>query len=81
MTGISHGCKDRGCIKHGTTIAYRFDDRGFAYYVAELPGHCGADWGYTPHRDRALLLNDYWTKRFNADCRRVGDNAHTNHTH
>jgi len=45
------------------------------FYVAQLPGDGGKDWGYTENRDHALKLSPYWQRRFNADCRRIGQVA------
>lgn len=49
------------------------------YYVAQLPGDGGKDWGYTQHLegeyDRAIYLSPYWQRRFAADCARVGREA------
>jgi hypothetical protein len=39
------------------------------FYVAQLKGEGGKDWGYTTDRHKARLLSPYWAKRFMADCR------------
>jgi len=53
-------------------IAWRQWDRRTRFYVAQLPGDNGVDWGYTEKRAQALSLTKYWQQRFAADCRRVG---------
>jgi hypothetical protein len=55
------------------------------FYVAQLPGRNGADWGYTDKiqgkqwgsetLDAAIPLSPYWQRRFRADCERVGATA------
>ena len=78
--GISHGCKNRGCVKLSPgrmAVAYRFDiPQGEASYVSELPGHCGVDWGYVRQTNRALPLSPYWLARFAANARECGFDAH-----
>ncbi|WP_445244360.1 Ig-like domain-containing protein, partial [Microcoleus sp. OTE_8_concoct_300] len=44
-------------------------------YVEQVPGDGGKDWGYTSNAIEALPLNKYFTRRFVADCRRVGAQA------
>jgi hypothetical protein len=56
----------------GNTVAARQQSNGGLLYVSEVPGDGGVDWGYTHSRERALLLNTYFARRFAADCRRVG---------
>jgi hypothetical protein len=46
------------------------------FYVSSLPGHDGADWGYSQKAHQAILLNKYWQRRFFADCRRVNTETH-----
>jgi hypothetical protein len=46
------------------------------YWVAQIAGHTGRDWGYTTHASQAIELSDYWQARFAADCRYVGSEAH-----
>lgn len=41
-------------------------------YVSELPGHGGADWGYTSDRQKALKVTPQTAKRFAAMCKHVG---------
>jgi len=57
-------------------VAWRLWTRDVIFYIASLPGHDGADWGYTEKYDDAIPLNFYWQRRFEADCRRVGSIAH-----
>lgn len=45
------------------------------YYVQNVPGNGGADWGYTTNRADAAALSNYWARRFAADCDRVGSSA------
>ena len=45
------------------------------YYVAQVPGDAGVDWGYVTNMRQAKPLPPYWQQRFEADCRRVGANA------
>lgn len=45
------------------------------FWVAQLPGDGGVDWGYMPTSQDAIPLNVYWQRRFNADCRRLGRTA------
>jgi hypothetical protein len=45
------------------------------FYVAQLPGDGGKDWGYTDKREQAIPLSVYWRRRFEADqarCNRIG---------
>ncbi len=59
-------------------IAYRFDlgSRNMAWYVSELPGQGGVDWGYNKDAKKAIGLSLYWQRRFNADMRCAGSQAH-----
>jgi hypothetical protein len=45
------------------------------FYVSELPGEGGIDWGYTTDASKARLLSAYWQRRFAADCRRCNAEA------
>lgn len=46
-------------------IAYaQWNDRLF--YVSELPGEGGKDWGYTTDASQAKQLSQYWVRRWNA---------------
>lgn len=56
-------------------IAYRNWTAKVTYYVSEVPGDGGKDWGYTTDSSKAISLNTYWRRRFAADCRRVGSVA------
>jgi len=42
------------------------------FYVEQLPGEGGVDWGYTTDLNKARDLNPYWQKRFNSDCKFCG---------
>ena len=42
------------------------------FYVANLPGDGGVDWGYDTDPKRAIELSPYWLQRFHAMCRKVG---------
>lgn len=42
------------------------------YYVAQVPGEGGKDWGYTTDHKLAKPLPIYWQRRFSSDCRHVG---------
>jgi hypothetical protein len=42
------------------------------FYVAQVVGDGGVDWGYTRDKSKALPLNTYFLRRFQADCQRVG---------
>ena len=42
------------------------------FYVRELPGEGGVDWGYVEERRKARPVSTYWARRFVADMRRVG---------
>lgn len=55
----------------GNTVAARNWNYGFIY-VSEVPGDGGVDWGYTHSREKALLLNGYFARRFAADMRCIG---------
>jgi len=52
-----------------------WDQRHPVFYVAQLPGQGGVDWGYTSRCTEAIELTPYWQRRFAADCRRVGVEA------
>ena len=53
-------------------LAWRQWDARRRFWVAQLPGDGGKDWGYTEKRRQAIQLTTYWQRRFTADCRRVG---------
>lgn len=62
-------------------IGFRQWNKDKLFYVAQLPGDGGKDWGYTEHIhgrnefDKAIHLTPYWQRRFAKDCRRVGSVA------
>ena len=57
-------------------IAWRFwSKKQPAFYVAQLPGDGGVDWGYTTNASEAKKLSPYWQRRFAADCRRCNSKA------
>jgi hypothetical protein len=58
------------------TAYYYPNNKSGAWYVSELPGHGGVDWGYTTDASKAVALNDYWWKRFASDRRKCGSVAH-----
>ena len=60
--------------ERGLALAARVlnPERGVWWYVSELPGQGGVDWGYNKSADKAIKLTPYWQKRFRADMRRVG---------
>ena len=65
----------------GTMKAYRIWNHitGEIYWVAQLkqPKKAGCkDWGYTSSSQLAIQLTLYWQRRFAADCRYVGSEAH-----
>lgn len=41
------------------------------FYVSDLPGNGGADWGWTPDRKKALALTPHWQRRFAQHARDV----------
>ena len=45
------------------------------FYVAQVPGEGGVDWGYTLECTKAKPLSIYWQRRFSKDCERVGTTA------
>lgn len=54
-------------------IAYRYWNQNYPiFYVANLKGEVGKDWGYSDKACDAVPLSPYWHKRFAADCKRVG---------
>jgi hypothetical protein len=56
------------------TIGYRIWNplTKTVFYVAQVKGDGGADWGYTTEPAKACHLSPYWVRRFNADCRYCG---------
>jgi hypothetical protein len=70
MTKVHYG----GTVR---TIAYRQDFvKHENWYVAQVPGEGGVDWGYTTDIAKARGLNKYWQRRFAADARHVGHKAY-----
>ena len=58
-------------------IAHRYWNQNCpVFYVSNLPGGDGSDWGYVTRAEQALPLSPYWQRRFAADCRRAGVIAH-----
>lgn len=41
------------------------------WYVAQLPGEGGVDWGYSTKRTDARPMSIYWRQRFESDMARV----------
>ena len=60
---------------NGNIIAGRQWNKRTFFYVAQVPGDGGTDWGYTTEYGKALPLNQHFARRFAADCRRVGASA------
>ena len=57
-------------------IAYRFwSPKSPAWYVSEVKGNGGVDWGYTTDITKAVVLNINQWKSFAKDCRDVGSVA------
>lgn len=58
-------------------IAYTefFPGQGF-WYVRELPGQGGKDWGWTNDNTKAMPISRYWQRRFVADMRYVNRPAY-----
>ena len=56
--------------------AYRYwNESNPCFYVAQVKGDGGKDWGYTDKASKAIDLSPYWMKRFSSDCRFVGTEA------
>lgn len=54
-------------------IAYRFwTPNSPAWYVSDLKGRGGKDWGYSPDIARAIVLNSNQWRSFAKDCREAG---------
>lgn len=57
-------------------IAYRFWNQNSApWYVSEVKGNGGADWGYVTDISKAIVLNTNQWKSFAKDMREVGSAA------
>ena len=46
------------------------------FYVAQVPGQGGKDWGYETDVTKAILLTPYWQRRFRKDCERTNKEAY-----
>jgi hypothetical protein len=53
-------------------ICSRLWKPGRVFYVREVLGEGGADWGYVDERRKARPISTYWARRFIADMQRVG---------
>lgn len=53
-------------------ILYRQWDTCHVFYVTEVPGEGGKDWGYSQDSRKAIPVSRYWRRRFMADCASVG---------
>ena len=54
-------------------IAYRFMKvDGPAWYVSEIKGNGGVDWGYTNDASKALPINTHVWRQFAKDVRECG---------
>jgi hypothetical protein len=58
----------------GTVLAARIGRDNRLWFVEQVPGDGGKDWGYTSKRENALLLNRCFAKRFEADSKSVRAN-------
>ena len=57
-------------------IAYRFfSAKSAPWYVSEVKGNGGVDWGYTNDITKAVVLNRNQWRSFAKDMREVGDAA------
>lgn len=57
-------------------IAYRFfSAKSAPWYVSEVKGNGGKDWGYTNDVEKALVLNTPQWHSFAKDMREVGSAA------
>ena len=50
-------------------------NRNKLFYVSQVPGDGGKDWGYVTDFSQAIVLNEAQAKRFAVDCRAVGYSA------
>lgn len=58
-------------------IAYRFlTATSRAWYVSEVKGDGGKDWGYTENANKAAILNRKQWQSFAKDMREVGSAAY-----
>jgi len=51
-------------IGYQTMIHLQSRDYCPTWYVSELPGNGGVDWGWTDKRDKAIHLTPFWESRF-----------------
>jgi hypothetical protein len=57
-------------------IAYRFfSAKSAPWYVSEIKGDGGVDWGYTDNIEKAILLNSNQWQSFAKDMRECGTAA------
>ena len=58
------------------TIACRFWSKASPrFYVAQVKGDGGKDWGYTTKINDAIGLSPYWQRRFKNDCEHCNSTA------
>lgn len=62
-------------MKDRKFLCYRQWDTAHIFYVAQVPGDDGVDWGYTQNPSQAAKVSEYWMRRFKADCGRVGQHG------
>jgi len=62
--------------EHHNKVAYYCDTFKKCWYVGQVKGNGGADWGYVCTYRQALPLSPYWQARFRADCRAMNRIAH-----
>jgi hypothetical protein len=75
LEAISAGTHGNPKQREPDAIAHRPGPGGRGvWYVTELPGQGGKDWGYG-NASRAIPLSPYWQRRFAADMARVGSRA------
>lgn len=43
-------------------------EKGVPWYVSDLPGQGGVDWGYDVRPEKATVLAPYWQRRFQKHC-------------
>ena len=56
-------------------VLYRQWDTARVFYVTDLPGHGGVDWGYSERPSDAISVSRYWMARFKMDCARVNQHG------
>lgn len=57
--------------KHHGWICLRIGADGRPEYIEAVAGDGGKDWSYTNELAKAILLSDYWKRRFLADMHKV----------